>query len=348
MSIRKNVADKYKRVSRYFPAIAFFAGFLWDSFTLGRQIKPSDLYIIMAYYLGAGFCLFAMEKKLGGKWSKYIPLGLQFFLGGIFSALVVFYFKSSSHIWGYITVFLLLVFLVLNEFLADYYQKKIISWTLFTLCGTMFINFGLPHVFGSIHSIWFILSCLLALAITYGLKKLTRQNIKNLMPSVLGQIILVLFFIANIIPPVPLVQKNMALSLKIQKENNEYRATVAKKPWYYFLKPGRQNIQKPLNQPVSCFSSIFAPDGIETKIYHQWEYYNERQKSWQKRDKIGFQIKSGRSSGYRGYTYKNNIEDGLWKIKVELENGQILGIKKFRVNNLAASDSISTKTIVLN
>ena len=43
----------FDRIRRYAPAVFFVGGFIWDAVTLGRSIKPSDLFILLGYLTGA-------------------------------------------------------------------------------------------------------------------------------------------------------------------------------------------------------------------------------------------------------------------------------------------------------
>src|SRR5215212_9340607 len=45
---------RFDRVRRYAPAVFFLGGFAWDALTLGRTIKTIDLFILLAYLIGAG------------------------------------------------------------------------------------------------------------------------------------------------------------------------------------------------------------------------------------------------------------------------------------------------------
>ena len=49
-------------VRRYAPVAAFIGGFVWDALTLGRTIKPSDLFILLGYLLGAVVILVALGR----------------------------------------------------------------------------------------------------------------------------------------------------------------------------------------------------------------------------------------------------------------------------------------------
>jgi len=48
-------------------------------------------------------------------------------------------------------------------------------------------------------------------------------------------------------------------------------------------------------------------------------------------DRIGFPISGGRDDGYRGFTVKQRVTPGDWRVDVETDDGRILGRVSFRV-----------------
>jgi hypothetical protein len=52
---------------------------------------------------------------------------------------------------------------------------------------------------------------------------------------------------------------------------------------------------------------------------------------WKVSDRIAFEISGGREGGYRGYTRKQTITPGKWRVEVETDRGQILGTIDFTV-----------------
>jgi len=78
-------------------------------------------------------------------------------------------------------------------------------------------------------------------------------------------------------------------------------------------------------------ASIFAPTAIKKSIYHRWKWLNKNTDEWEVVDNIGYEITGGRDAGYRGYTFKNNIKPGLWKVDVVTEEDLVLGIIDFEI-----------------
>ena len=66
MQLVDNLRQKplVQKVEKFFPAIAFLAGFSWDSITLGQHIDQSDLLFLLAYYIGAFILVILLSAHL--------------------------------------------------------------------------------------------------------------------------------------------------------------------------------------------------------------------------------------------------------------------------------------------
>lgn len=342
-------------LKNFLPVIAFFGGFLWDALTIGRQINPSDLCFLAAYLLAAGLILYWMGHKshVHGlmtevqqlevshrpDWQKKAPTFiLQFLFGSLFSALFILYFKSSNHFLALFWSLGLGFLLVANEYIDHHYHRFTLTWALFGLCAILVFNFILPFIVGSIYAIWFYLSTLAGAVLTHYLRKKTPGCPGRAWPvwAIAGA--LSLAYTLDFIPPVPLVEREMHLGLNLEKRNGEMLLSVEHAPWY---KPWRllsNELHVPEGERVYCVSTVFAPRGISATLYHRWEHYDEKQ-GWQSASRIGFGLSGGRNGGFRGYTYKQNIQSGQWRVKVETENGRTLTVYHFNLYTESADDT---------
>ena len=82
---------------------------------------------------------------------------------------------------------------------------------------------------------------------------------------------------------------------------------------------------------VYIFASIFAPTDINKTIFHRWKWYNDNIGGWETIEDIGYDINGGRDAGYRGYTFKNNVKEGLWKVEVITEEELVIGVINFEI-----------------
>ncbi len=216
------------------PVIAFFGGFFWDALTIGRQINPSDLWLLAAYLLACGLILYWMghrtnahllmtemerlEASIRPEWQKKAPLFiLQFLFGSLFSALFILYFKSSNHFLALLWSLGLGFLLVANEYIDHHYHRFTLTWALFGLCAILVLNFLLPFMLGSILPVWFYLSTLAGAAFTHYLRKKTPGCPGRAWPVWVIAGVLSLAYLFDFVPPVPLVERDMQLGLNLEK-----------------------------------------------------------------------------------------------------------------------------------
>ena len=323
--------SKFERYRRILPAAAFLAGFGWDSITLGRRITSLDLFLLSGYLLAAAAILFALGRKAEFRHSQYLNVALQFFFGGIFSALVIFYFLSASALPGYALVLTLAAVLVINELLEKRYSELSLSWTIFAVCGIMFFNFALPHLFRSISPAWFYLSTLCAIAAVLLLWRTAIGPRARILPALVVAGLLLLAHAANLIPPVPLVKKQMFLAHELTRRGSAYVLRVERPERWKVWQTSSNVVHWAPGQRIFCFTSVFVPTGISTTITHVWEHFDPQRNEWVETTRLSFPIAGGRSGGYRGYTWKENLAKGKWRVLAESESGATIGFLRFEV-----------------
>jgi hypothetical protein len=352
----------------YFPAIFFFGGFLWDALTIGRNVGTSDLITFVAYLLLAGLILFVIGRpsyvlantsqppawlpafmQASYKRLHYPNLPyflLQFIYGNLLSSLFILYFKSANHWLTWLMSIVMAALLVANEFLESEYRRFTLSWALFGLCAMLVLNFVLPCVLGSIHAVWFYISTFLGALAAHYLYKKTPNHFGSIMPVWAIAGLLMLAYAADMIPPVPLVKREIAMSYDVQKVGTNYQLSQQASPWWIFWRKTSDNLQVLPGQRVYCFSSIFAPAGLSTKLFHNWQLHTK--KGWVTQSRAGFPLNGGRYGGYRGYTFKSNIAAGNWRVSIETEDGKTLAIQSFTVEITLATLQKPIEKIVQN
>jgi hypothetical protein len=140
-----------------------------------------------------------------------------------------------------------------------------------------------------------------------------------------------LFYFFNLIPPVPLALENGIVAHHIKVENNKYVVTYETDEWYVFWRKHRLKFIYNPGEDVYVFTSIFAPTDIEKSIFHRWNWYNDHTDEWEIVEEIGYEITGGRDAGYRGYTFKNSVKQGLWKVEVITEEELVIGVIDFEI-----------------
>lgn len=353
------------------PAFFFLAGVTYDSLTLTRIDRLLDNLILLLYLtVLAVLVILTGRFQLGlipftsdhSSWSAlsllhraqpHLAKGLQFLLGGLFSAYVIFYSQSASFSTTAIFLGIIVAFLIANEFLQTRYSSLKMLVSLFALVTLSFITFFLPVLTGWMNSVVFVAGALITGGIVWKIVQLTLQGLPNVslrtvftisFPAFgLVMLCIVLYFL-NWIPPIPLSLKFGGIYHQIEKHDDEYLLTYEQGPWYAMWKQSNDRVG--VDAPVYCFSSVFAPVTLQTTIYHHWQWRPfDEPASFITTDRIPLTMTGGRENGYRLYTTKQRVQPGEWRVDVETEDGRILGRMTFLAeDNFPSNHVLSTIT----
>ena len=109
--------------------------------------------------------------------------------------------------------------LVCNEFLEKKYSNAQVAFTFWSICTVMILNFLIPVLTGIMNSWIFLLTITTALLLCFTVTRIALSKI-SLKPVISVYSILVLFYFLNVIPPVPLSLKKMAVFRSVNRSGN--------------------------------------------------------------------------------------------------------------------------------
>lgn len=349
----KNFISRHKK---YMPIVFFIAGFVFDTLTLGRIDRTYDIIVLCLHMTALTITIYLYNLVDDGRWKNtllgryenYLPLAIQFFFGGLSSAYVI-YFSRSVSLSKTIAFFIILVALLFaNELLKKRISNKYLQFSVYFFISFTFFALMIPVLIKEMGTIIFIFSGLVSLVCTlllisviYRLSPSTQAEISlgKLIGLVLSIYLLInTFYFFNLIPPVPLAMDTGIVAHNIEMQDNSYMVTYETDEWYIFWRSHRLKFMHQPDENVYIFSSVFAPTDLNKKILHRWNWYNDTSKKWDIIEDIGYNITGGRDGGFRGYTFKNNIKPGLWKVEVITEEEElVLGVIDFElIPNTAA------------
>lgn len=337
---------------------AFVAGFMWDTLTLRRIDLWLDNLILISYLIIAGASIVLLNGRMAGRLTaslfEFIPLLLQFVLGGLFSAFVIFYWRSASLAASWPFILVLAFFFVGNEVFRERYQKLSFHTSIYFIALFSYSIFSVPILAGKISDKIFLVSGAVSLGLIalfvfllYSLYPArVREAGRPLFISITGiYCTFIILYFSNIIPPIPLSLKEGGLYHSIQHTSQGYAVTFEPAPWYAsFFQETDSTVHWVPGTPLIAFTAIFAPTKINTSIFHHWYYYDEASAQWISSDKPAFPIIGGRDGGYRGYTLKTGLHSGTWRVDVETARGQILGRIPFTVVEVVAPPELKEAT----
>lgn len=346
----QNINLFLKQNKQYIVPLAVATGFIFDMLTLTQIDRLYDNIVLISHLtiIGVGTLLLCNEesvlyKKLSLEKIKYIIETIIIFsFGAIFSGFIIFYTRSGSLTTSWPFIMILLVLMIGTELKKQYYKKNIFRISFFYLAIITYNIFAIPILFREISTRVFFLSIFISLVIIamylrtlYVIHKKYIQNYIKKILSIITAITLsiVILFATNILPPVPLSMKFKAVYYNINViEPGSYIGIYQATKDINFLRKRSRTLVHENNSPVFVFTSIFAPDRIQTTIYHIWEYRDSKTNKWIQTDKIALRIAGGRSRGYRGFTQKRNILPGTWRVIIENEKGQRIGTLRFHLD----------------
>ncbi len=339
----------------FMPAVFFFVGVGYDTLTLTRIDRLQDNLILLLYLtlLGALIVLQGRDdiRRLAGEagpdrptWVRWVgtayahaPMAIQFLLGGLFSAYAIFYFRSASLTGSAVFFGFLVGLLVANEFLKSKLSNIMVVLGLYATVCFSFLTFFLPVMTGVMNTWIFLVGAALTVGVVVRVVRLVAKNnpawtprhtAKTTWPALAAIGLLVGLYFLNWIPPVPLSMKFGGVYHEVRRAGDRFELTFEKR-WYQFWK--RSDHPYPADEPVYCFTAVFAPVKLATTIHHHWYYRAPGSGAYVHADKIPIQIAGGREGGYRAVTFKQRLDPGDWRVDVETEDGRVLGRVRFRV-----------------
>lgn len=360
----KKVREAYDRHQKYMPILFFIGGFIWDSLTLGRVDSLYSNFVLCSYLSALTICLYLFNLADDGAWKdtfieqyeSYLPLAIQFFLGGLCSAYVIFYSRSVS-LTKTMAFFVILVILFLaNESLKHRISNKYLQFGAYFFVNFTFFTFFLPMILNAMNTYVFLISGIISLGTTlflilylYIRSPSTREEIDGFKITglIVGLYLLVnLFYFFNLIPPVPLALEKGIVAHHVQKKEDRFTVTYQPSEKYTFWRPYAPDIRWHKGDSLFVYTSIFAPADLQKAIFHRWRWYSPHTNGWEVTDEIGYEITGGRDGGYRGYTYKEKLMPGQWNVEVVTKEGLVLGSIDFQVyeDSTTASTSLIKET----
>jgi DUF2914 family protein len=345
------------------PVAFFLAGVTYDSVTLTRIDRLRDNLILLLYLSLLGVLIvlttradlrrtlpdatvvpgnvksFVNVQSLIARTQPHYPHAIHFLLGGLFSAYTIFYSQSASLTTTAIFFALLVVLLVTNEFLNDSPTNVRLLVSLYAVVVFSFFTFFLPVLLGSMNTAVFLIGAGLSAAVTIKVVRLIYEQqqpvpsrweeVWTSLPAIVLIVVLVGFYFLKWIPPVPLSMKFAGAYHKVAKVDEEFQLTFEKAAWYHFWKRSDDPFHG--EGPAYCFTAVFAPVALHTTIFHRWQYRAHPGRDFLKTDRIPIAIAGGREKGYRGYTVKQRVVPGDWRVDVETAEGSVIGRVSFRV-----------------
>ncbi|MEK7087913.1 MAG: DUF2914 domain-containing protein [Patescibacteria group bacterium] len=349
----------FERHGRKLSALAFVFGFLWDSLTLTRIDRLLDNIVLLSYLLIAFVCIALLNADSARNFANpllrksvdFARFLLPFAFGGLMSGFLIFYSRSGPVLSSAPFLLFLAGLFLCNEFLRRRYQQFIFRMSVFFVTLFSYTALVVPVLTGRMGDLIFLASGATALVLFWlSIKVLSLvaegewRRRRPALWTVVGSIFVAFNFLYfnNMIPPIPLSLKEIGVYHRVERaRSGSYELSFEKAPWYALGRKTNLTFHRTENEPVYVFSSVFAPTRLSTEVLHRWSYFNEKLDKWVSSSVVGFPISGGRDEGYRGYSRKDVIFPGKWRVDVETIRGQIVGRITFVVTDSPAPPALA-------
>ncbi len=337
----------FNKYERHISSTSLILGFVVDNLTLQRIDLLFENIVLFSYLFISLISIIIfnlhrssiIEGKVLDKLSPFIPVVIQFVFGGLFSGFIVFYTRSASLLTSWPFLLILFTILIMGELSREFYRKFSYQLIVFFIALFSFSIFYVPVLTKKMNEWIFILSGIISVTLIYLLirlfiifiPKLVYENLKIIMWGTGSFFILInIFYFSNILPPIPLSLKDGGIYHSVIRTQNGYVLRGEERKLLDLFR-----LYKPIHvfpgNPIYAFSSVFAPTDLNTEIVHEWQYYDKKEDAWVTISTIKFPIVGGSDGGYRGYSFKENLFPGKWRVNVNNTRNQVIGRLKFRV-----------------
>ncbi|HKY32494.1 MAG TPA: DUF2914 domain-containing protein [Candidatus Polarisedimenticolia bacterium] len=340
--------------------VMFAAGFLFDLVTIRRIDAWTDLSIQVFYLASLTLMLIHQHREAAGQWKPpakmerlwaYNVEVLHFFYGGLLSAYVVLYLKSSTRARPLVFFVLLVALMVFNEMPQVRRAGYRLRLGLYAFCVFSFLNYFVPILIGRMSGGVFLLALGASAGVVWlvagrlAVKEADPRTIRVrlFMPALAVCAVIGGLYVFRLIPPVPLSVQFQGIYHDVRREGNSFVLTYEKPPLHLFWRRDSRPFRKGPGDRLHYFVRVFAPTRFRHEVYARWEHKGAG--GWSTRDRIRLPVAGGRSEGYRAYAVKSNFEPGRWRVTAETEDGRAMASLTFTVEESQAATERTWRTI---
>jgi hypothetical protein len=327
--------------------LTFVAGFLFDFFTMQRIDAWRDLTFQLAYLVAVTVLLVYQQRETLGRWApgrltqrwwRYNVEALHFLYGGLLSAYVVLYFRSSTFARPMVFLMLLVGVMVVNEVPRVRHAGYPLRLGLYGFCVLSFLTYFIPIVLGRIGTWVFLLSLAASAAVVWEVTRwlaphgavdrhATRMRLFRPVAGVL--VVIAILYALRLIPPVPLSVQFQGIYHDVRRENGGYTLVYAEPPVWALWRRDSRPFERRDGDRLHYFARVFAPEGFRHRVMIRWELFEGG--AWKTTDRIPLDIVGGRAEGFRGTAVKSNFTPGSWRVTAETEDGRAIATMTFDV-----------------
>ncbi len=337
-----------KESKQHITTLLFIGGFIFDLIILPEAGHAFTVWIGALYLTIVAVAIALREwvvsqntaSKTEQKLFSWLTFAIAYFSGASLSFISVYALRSAAFSVSWPFLLFLFVCIFVNEFISSHHFRFTLDVGVLLVALFFFVAFNIPLVLTVQNDMTFLISGGIAIGISllylYTLhftSESAHEEAPRLYALAVGipMFISMLYFL-NVIPAVPLsLGSSGVYHSVVRDEAGDFRAVEERDtrifasfrtPVYHFGKE---------DTGAYFFSSVNAPAKLTAPISHSWEYYDKELNKWVEKTTISFTLSGGREDGYRAYSQKENLMEGLWRVTVKVDSKRIVGRMKFYV-----------------
>ena len=341
--------------------LIFLAGFTFDAFMLPEIEHPLARYVVFTYLciiaLSIMFREWLVSRNTASEAEQRIysvvTFCISYFSGSALSFVFIYAIRSAQLSVSWPLFLILLLCILANEIVSTHNFRFTLDIGVLLIAALFYIVFNVPLFLKVQNDITFAISIALTVVIFLFYIFILKFSSENAYDNAgrgyalaLGvpMFVAMLYFL-NVLPAVPLSLQDSGIYHYVNKDTNgEYitQKEIDTRRFAKYLTPIYH--LTPSDQGVYFFSAVNAPAELTAPISYVWEYYDTTANHWVvSGDPITFTLAGGRENGYRAYSQKENITEGLWRVTVKVDNNRIVGRVKFQVVKSSGVDLVETR-----
>ena len=342
--------------SHHISTLHFIGGFIFDFFILPEAGHLLTIFLGGLYLFIVASALALREwvisqntaSKTEQRIFSILTFVIAYFSGSALSFISIYAIRSAAFSVSWPLLVLLLLCVLVNELISSHHFRFTLDVGVLFLATLFFIVFNLPILLKVQNDMTFLISSSIAIGLSLlyvFIIRFTSESAEEEAPRLFSLAIGIPMFIGmlyflNVIPAVPLSLANGGVYHSIvRNEVGEFdaiqevdtRMFAKMRIPLYHMREG--------DTGVYFFSSVYAPAELTAPISHVWEYYDTTEKRWVELTTVAFTLDGGREDGYRAYSQKENIFEGLWRVTVKVGSKRVVGRMKFYITKDSSYDT---------
>lgn len=334
--------------TRHLTTLLFMGGFVVDLVILPDAGHIATIWIGLIYLSIVGVSIALREwvisrntaTKAEQKMYSFLTFSIAYFSGSALSFVCVYAIRSAIFSVSWPLLIILFLCVLANELVSSHHFRFTLDVGVFLIALLFFIVFNMPLLVNVQNDATFLMSSLLAVfissvyvyCISFTSESANEESSRLYALSFGIPMFFGMLYFLNVIPAVPLslaagnpyhsVSRDESGVFHVTEEINDRLFSSLRKPVYHL---------SPQDSGIYFFSAVTAPAELSAPLSHVWEYYDPTKRSWVERTKVAFTLAGGRKDGYRAYSKKENVQEGLWRVTVKVDDKRIVGRTTFYI-----------------